>query len=496
MTDTSSTTTVCVTGATGFVGKNLIKVLENRPEYEVVALSRKVSPQMDGAKKANVTWRHCNGFSQYDVDAALKGTDVLIYLIHSMIPSTALSQGDFEDFDLYLADSFARAAAKNGVKKIIYLGGLIPDTKELSRHLVSRLEVETTLAQFGNKVTALRAGLIVGRNGSSFRIVERLIERLPALILPKWTESRCQPIDLKDVLASIDHCIAHYKDPPAVYDIGGPDVLSYRDILAATSKALGKKRPMIPVPFLTPELSKVWVARVTGTAWELVYPLIDSLRHDMVADPAKQLRLPEHSYTGFDESLAQGINPDKQTWRRAIIDYNASISFSWLENVTSIQRLSQGLVQSGCLSGDELAAAYFDWMDETFSPVIQVEHRLVAGADSYSLMLFGKLALLVLTKSLDRSTDSRALYYITGGLMARNSTLNGRFDFRWVESEQAFLVALLDFRPSLPWFIYKFTQAPFHEWVMRRFDRHLAQQVRQEAKNVKKAEPAGMSDSS
>lgn len=459
------TTTICVTGATGFIGKNLIPALQDHPDYEVIALSRKVSPQMDGAKKGNVTWRRCNGFSQYDVDAALEGADVLIYLIHSMIPSAALTQGDFEDYDLYLADSFAQAAKRSGIKKIIYLGGLIPETDDLSRHLVSRLEVETTLAQFGNNVTALRAGLIVGRDGSSFRILERLIERLPALILPSWTKSRCQPIDIADVLASILHCISRADEGPAVYDIGGPDVLTYTQILKATAKALGKTRPMLDVPLITPELSKLWVARVTGTAWELVYPLIDSLRHDMVVNPSQQLKLANHRYRGFDESLRLGINPDKQTWRRAIVDYNASINFRWLENVTSIQRINPG----PCQTGDELAEEYFDWMAETFSPVITVAKE----GDGYSIQLFGKLTLLRLARSDERSSASRALFYITGGLMARNTTLNGRLDFRWVAAKGAFLVALLDFRPSLPWFIYTFTQAPFHEWVMARFGRHL-----------------------
>ena len=176
---------VCVTGATGFVGAKLLEELSKMEEVEVVALSRKITPVMDGARKGNIEWRRCDGFNLLNVESVTKDCDVLIYLIHSMAPSTTISQGGFSEFDLYLADNFSYACAKNKVKRIIYLGGIIPeDVKNLSSHLKSRLEVEKALKGYGNNVTALRAGLVVGKDGSSFRILERLVNRLPIMLCP------------------------------------------------------------------------------------------------------------------------------------------------------------------------------------------------------------------------------------------------------------------------------------------------------------------------
>ncbi len=198
---------VCITGATGFIGGNLIQKLETNVDIDIIALSRKVPPILEGAHKGRITWRACNGFSLFDVEKATEDCDILVYLIHSMLPTSKLAQGNFSDFDLYVADNFARAAQKNGIKKIIYLSGLIPHAPQLSNHLQSRLEVENALVQYHNNLTVLRAGLIMGPNGSSFRILENLIKRLPLLICPAWTLSQTQPIDLQDVLVSLEYCV-------------------------------------------------------------------------------------------------------------------------------------------------------------------------------------------------------------------------------------------------------------------------------------------------
>ena len=453
---------ICLTGATGFIGKNLLKRFEKRNDLEVIALSRKVSPIMDNAKKGNITWVRCNGFSLLDAERATEGADVLIYLIHSMLPSSALAQGDFSDFDLYLADNFARAARKNGVKKIIYLSSLIPEGENLSNHLKSRLEVEGVLSQFGNSVTVLRSGLIVGENGSSFRILEKLVKRLPAFVCPAWTLSQTQPIDLEDVLESIEYCLSE-EHANKIYDIGGPDIITYKKMLELTSDVLGKRRPIINIPFFSPELSKLWVSKVTSTPPSLVYPLVESLKHKMVVDPQKQLVIPNHKYKKFLTSLKKGVKKDGDNFVRSIINYNASFSFRWLENVTSIQRI--------CLQRDftaaELADSYFTWLPRFLGPIIQVkvdEGRVV-------FKFFSLTTLLELEKCADRSGEDRVFYYIRGGLLARETTLNGRLEFRVVKELSCAIAALLDYRPSLPWFIYKYTQALFHLFVMKRFER-------------------------
>lgn len=452
---------ICVTGATGFVGQNLIELLSTQDDLEIVALSRKVSYQMDNSQKGNIIWRRCNGFSLIDVEKATKDVDVLIYLIHSMLPTSALSQGDFPDFDLYLADNFARAAATNKIKKIIYLSGLIPPAEKLSEHLKSRLEVESALSQYGNDVSVLRAGLVVGENGSSFKILERLIKRLPVLICPQWTLSKTQPISLHDVLASLNYCIRNYQNLRPVYDIAGPDIVTYKEMLILTAKILGIKRPIINVPMFSPGLSKLWVSKITTTEASLVYPLIESLKHEMIADKDQQLIIPDHKYKGFRESLEKALSKEKDGIMRYIVNYNAIISFRLLESVSSFQRI----VCSKKTNGEEVANNYFKWLPKFLSPFINV--KVVGGEVSF--LLFNKLKLLILTKNFERSTDDRVLYYITGGLLARLDNGTGRMEFRWIGASNSVICALIDYRPSLPWFIYKYTQAYFHLIVMKRF---------------------------
>ena len=182
---------VVVAGASGFVGRVLVSRLAER--YDVVALSRSPRQSTDG-----VRWVKADLFSLLDCEKAMAGADRVVYLVHSMQPSARLSQGRFADMDLILADNVARAA--KGAKQILYLGGLIPEGEHLSEHLRSRLEVERALAAHGTPVTTLRAGLVIGPGGSSFRILRRLVERLPVMLCPAWTESLTQPIDLDTLI--------------------------------------------------------------------------------------------------------------------------------------------------------------------------------------------------------------------------------------------------------------------------------------------------------
>lgn len=462
-------TRICLTGATGFVGKNLLNHLSERTDVEVVALSRRLSPELNEAKKGNVTWRRCDGFSLIDTEAATKETDILIYLIHSMLPSASLSQGSFSDFDMYLADNFARAAKSNGIKKIIYLGGLIPDQSQLSLHLQSRLEVEQVLRGYGADLTTLRAGLIVGRNGSSFRILERLVRRLPLSICPSWTQSKTQPIDLQDVLASLEYTIDNYTTLKDRYDIGGPDIITYREMLRQTAQVLNRKRHFINVPLFSPALSKLWVSKVTSSSSNLVYPLVDSLKHTMLVNPEFQLKIPGHRYRTFKESLANGLSKESYSWTRTIIDYNANLSLSWLKNATSIQRV-EGFED---LDAHQVAESYFNWLPWVLIPLIKVS-RQDNEVKFYTLARLKFLCLLVLRKSEERSQSSnRCVFYVTGGLLANQRTHNGRLEFRYVKETKTLVMALLNFRPALPWFIYKYSQAVLHLFVMRGFGRYL-----------------------
>jgi len=191
--------TVVIAGATGFIGRWFIERFHQ--SFHIIALSR--SEMLPGPDYGKAEWRKVELYSLSSTEAALSGADYAVYLVHSMMPTTRLHQGDFEDTDLLLADNFGRAARANGVKQILFMGGLLPQHEsisELSRHLRSRWEVERTLGSAGVPVTALRAGIIVGAEGSSFQMIRKLVERLPVLICPTWCQSATQPVELDDAL--------------------------------------------------------------------------------------------------------------------------------------------------------------------------------------------------------------------------------------------------------------------------------------------------------
>ena len=202
--------TVFIAGASGFIGQNLINELKDIPNVSIRALSRRLDRLVEVVD--GVTWVKGNLYSMYDIERAMKNCDVAIYLVHSMMPSAQLNQGSFEDFDLLLADNFARAADKNCVRQVVYLGGLLPNTpsEELSSHLKSRHEVEEVLFNHPVPATVLRASIVIGKNGSSFRIVENLIRRLPVLICPQWFDKATQPIDVRDISRAIVHCLLNH----------------------------------------------------------------------------------------------------------------------------------------------------------------------------------------------------------------------------------------------------------------------------------------------
>ena len=268
--------TVAIAGATGFVGQALIPTLLE--DHRVIGLTR--SPTRAALPDGSgVEWRHCDLFNLEEVVAALEGVDYAIYLVHSMMPSAKLVQASFADMDLLLADNFARAAERNGAKRLVYVGGIRPDDAKPSAHLSSRLEVEQTLGGRATPVTAIRAGIILGPGGSSMKMMVELVRRLPAMILPSWTRSRSSPIAVDDVVRVVRRCMHEDASLNGSFDIGGPEVMSYREMMRRAAQLLKRKIPMLPVPFFSPALSRHWVALITGTSTSLVGPLVDSLRH-------------------------------------------------------------------------------------------------------------------------------------------------------------------------------------------------------------------------
>jgi uncharacterized protein YbjT (DUF2867 family) len=459
---------VVVAGASGFVGTALLPVLAGH--CDVVALSRSVATPLPG-----VQWEHCDLFSLLQTERSLGGADYAIYLVHSMLPAR-LTQARFEDMDFILADNFARSAARAGIKQIIYLGGIIPDDAQLSRHLASRLEVERVLAARGVPVTSLRAGLIVGAQGSSFRMVVRLVSRSPVLLCPHWTRSMTQPVALRDVVRLIDFCLGRQEMFGRAFDLGGPEVMTYVDLMRRTADRLGRKRVIVAVPFIPTRLSVLATRLVTGAHRELVAPLVESLRHAMVAhSPTLQERAGIEAQS-FDKALDEALAGDKKQSRwldkhLSRRDPNAEVG----RYVCSIQRLPLPPGHDAIW----VAKEYARWLPTLFKFVLRV--TVDTDLDLAFRLAGVKRPLLELSYSRDRSSADRPLYYITGGLLTRESDPSdgrapARLEFRESPDRRSVLAAIFNYRPSLPWWFYRLTQAPMHLVVMKMFAWHLARQ--------------------
>lgn len=448
---------VAIAGAAGFVGKALAARLSDR--CVVLALGRRfperdIETPEDRLDRPGVLQRRCDLFSVRQTEAALRGADVAVYLVHSMSPNARLTQGSFADLDLLLADNFARGAANAGVRRIVYLGGLLPDDPDsgLSSHLESRWEVEKALGAHGVPVTAVRAGLVVGEEGSSLQILVRLVERLPLMVCPSWTSSETQPIALSDVVAILAHCCLDEETAGRVCEVGGPDVMSYREMMQATARVLGRRRPMIPVPLVTPALSELWVSLVTGTSRSLVRPLIGSLRHPMVAR---------------DLWLQKEMGLEGQPFERALRE-SMRRSRGWKRSIArSVQRLDLPSGRDAVWAGEE----YPRWLERVAPRLLRVEWE----GDTLRLAVRGiRRPMIELRRRREAEQPGRYLLGVTGGLLAAQDPQGDpRLEFRTTPDGRQVLAALQDFEPRLPWWVYVWTQAPLHSAIMAAFRWHL-----------------------
>lgn len=454
---------IAVAGAGGFVGSALGRALAGRGP--LVALTRGPSrPAPAGSPYREL--RSCDLYSLLEAEHALEGARTAVYLVHSMMPSARLTQGSFRDMDLLCADNFARAARKAGVEQIVYLGGLIPPAHEaagtLSPHLASRLEVERALASHGVPLTTLRASLVVGGGGSSFVMMQRLVRRLPAMLLPRWTRTLTQPVALADVVALLASVIGDRATFGQTYDVGGPDVMSYRDMLARTAQALGVRRRLIGVPFGSPGLSRLWVSLITGAPRELVAPLVESLRSPMVAgDRRLQERLGRPGLS-FEAAVRSALKEEQALPARAEpVAYRVSANQARKSDVRSVQRLPLPTGHDAAW----VARAYLDFLPRLLRSFLRVEVSEERVARFFVPVL--RRPLLELSHAPERSTPDRQLFYITGGALTVPGA-RGRFEFREVVGGHV-LAAIHAYEPRLPWFVYRLSQALVHRWVMWRF---------------------------
>ena len=473
---------IAVAGAFGFVGKQILEYFCQDPQYEVYALTRSLIEdekqikgwtENDQQNKDRIHIVQCDLFSMLDCEKALEGMDYAFYLVHSMLPTSKLMQSDFSDMDLILADNFARAAKKANIKHIVYLGGIIPQKDALSLHLQSRLETEETLASYGTPVTSLRAAIVLGKKGSSFNIVLKLVERLPAMICPHWCSTKSNPIWVKDVVYAFEEVVGKEKHFGKYYDLAGATCLSYREILAKTAEYLGLKRYFINFPFFTPGLSKLWVSLITATPKNLVYPLINSLKHEMIPDEMHKLVIPDHPPVSFKKALEYSLTEEDLRYAKGQSVKREKQSFWGQElkkhDVRSIQRLERPEGKDA----EWVVKEYLKWLPYFFKLIKFINVKInEKGTIQFVIPIIG-IPILELTYSESRSSSDRQLFYITGGILAAKNQGRGRLEFRETTCGKYFLVGIHEFVPAIPWYIYIITQAPFHLFVMRRFQAYM-----------------------
>jgi uncharacterized protein YbjT (DUF2867 family) len=287
---------ILLTGATGYIGGLLLPLLESRG-HRVRCLARRPGRLRQGTDPATEIVEG-DVRDPASLSRAMAGIDVAVYLIHSMGEA-----GSFEQADREAARRFGAAAAAAGVRRIVYLGGLGEGRDDLSPHLRSRRETGEVLRESGVPVIELRASIVIGAGSLSFEMVRSLVERLPVMVCPKWVAVKAQPIAIDDVLAYLAAAAEDETSSSLVCEIGGPDVVSYGDIMREYARQRGLKRLLIPVPLLTPRLSSLWLRLVTPLYASVGRWLIDGMRNQTIVTDAE----PARRYALNPRGLAQAV---------------------------------------------------------------------------------------------------------------------------------------------------------------------------------------------
>jgi uncharacterized protein YbjT (DUF2867 family) len=298
---------ILVTGATGYVGARLVSRLLWRG-YSVRAAGR----SLDRLRKRH--WSDHPLVELFVADAldpaslarACEGCGAAYYLVHSMVPG----QRDFEETDRRAAENMARAVGEAGLSRLIYLGGLGEDEPSLSPHLRSRAEVGEILAGGTTPVTVLRAAMILGAGSTSFEILRYLVDRLPIMVTPRWVRTECQPIGIRNVLDYLVGCLETPATAGGSFDIGGPDVVTYRELMHAYAQEAGlRRRWILPIPVLSPSLSSKWIHLVTPVHAEVAQPLAEGLVNRVVCRDRRIRDLIPVELDGYREAIRTALGP-------------------------------------------------------------------------------------------------------------------------------------------------------------------------------------------
>lgn len=285
---------ILLTGANGYIGMRLLPKLLDMGHEVICAVRDEKRLSVDAKVRSQIKVVEIDFLEDPANQNIPKNIDAAYYLIHSMTSSVS----DFDEKEAQAAKNFNTLLEGTQCKQVIYLSGIVND-KELSKHLSSRKNVEEILYKGDFELTVLRAGIIVGSGSSSFEIIRDLCEKLPVMITPKWVLTKTQPIAIRDVIQFLTGVLGNQDTYGQSFDIGGPDVITYKDMLHGYAKVRGFKNWIFTVPVMTPKLSSYWLYFVTSTSYKLAVNLVDSMKMEVVAEDNRlqqMLGLETHSY--------------------------------------------------------------------------------------------------------------------------------------------------------------------------------------------------------
>ena len=310
---------ILLTGATGYIGKRLLPILVNQGHDLICCVRDKNRFYCPEEFHKKVTVIEVDFLEADSLTNIPNDIDAAYYLIHSM----SGSDNNYDELEKISAENFVYRINKTSAKQVIYLSGIVND-KSLSKHLASRKKVEDVLNSGQFVVTTLRAGIIVGSGSASFEIIRDLVNKLPVMITPKWLNTRCQPIAITDVLEFLSKSLLNPVTFNKSFDIGGPDILTYKEMLLGFAKAKKLKRWIYTVPVMTPKLSSYWLYFVTSTSYKLASALVSSMKVEVVCRDNKINDLLDVKPMSYEQALSRAlikVDEDKvaSSWKDSLV---------------------------------------------------------------------------------------------------------------------------------------------------------------------------------